>query len=57
MQFARVVQGAIPHHRRHTGSDARRRDSEIPDPLVFATGHDTQVNGPALTSAAINLAP
>jgi hypothetical protein len=24
---------------------------------VFATGHDTQVNGPAVTSSAINLAP
>jgi hypothetical protein len=24
---------------------------------VFTTGHDTQVNGPAVTSSAINLAP
>ncbi|MDT5163638.1 MAG: hypothetical protein QOC88_532 [Mycobacterium sp.] len=57
MQFARIVHSAIPHHRHHTGSDPRRGDSEIPDPIVFATGHDTQVNGPAVTSSAINLAP
>jgi hypothetical protein len=24
---------------------------------VFTTGHDTQVNGPAVTSSVINLAP
>ena len=57
MKFARLVHGAISHHRCHTRSDPRRCDSEIPNPLLLPTAHDIQVSGPVFPGSAINLVP